>query len=174
MEATQVYTNALDDSWGVILKATDGLTQDELAKRPTDQANSIAWMLWHMTRVEDAIVSGRLTGQPQAWVAQKWHQRFGMPDDTQATGGRQTAEDVAAFQAPSRDAMLGYASAVRDTTRSYLQKVTSEDLDEQVEWFRGGTAPKSRFLDLVLKEHQQHAGQIAYVRGLIRGMDGIF
>ncbi|MEE9286340.1 MAG: DinB family protein [Dehalococcoidia bacterium] len=174
MEAAEVYLNALDEAWGTVLKATDGLTRDDLAKRPTDQANSIGWLLWHMARVEDALVVGRLMGQAQMWVQRKWHERFGMAEDSGATGGRQTAEEAAALSIPDRDTLLGYATAVRDATRSYLRSVNAADLDEQVDWFRGGTAPKARFLDLLIKETHQHAGQMAYVRGLLRGMEGIF
>ena len=173
MELTDIIRFTFERVWTTVDYALEGLTDEDIARRPNGHSNSIGWIAWHMARVEDRWFQMVLQEKPQLWESE-WAGKLGMPADTQATGGRQTAEDVAAFQAPSRDAMLGYASAVRDTTRSYLQKVTSEDLDEQVEWFRGGTAPKSRFLDLVLKEHQQHAGQIAYVRGLIRGMDGIF
>jgi hypothetical protein len=61
-----------------VFPALQGLSDADLLKRPSDQCNPIGWLLWHQTRTEDAILSliGSLL---QAWVADKWHEKFGMP-----------------------------------------------------------------------------------------------
>src|SRR5215470_2676290 len=60
--------------------ALQGLSDADLLKRPSDQCNPIGWLLWHQSRVEDAILS-HISGRPQAWVAGTWHEHFGMPAD---------------------------------------------------------------------------------------------
>jgi hypothetical protein len=60
--------------------ALDGLTAEQLAYRPTEQANSIAWLVWHLTRVQDKQVSD-LAGREQAWIVDGWHARFDKPAD---------------------------------------------------------------------------------------------
>ena len=63
-----------------------GLDDAILARRPTDQCNSIAWLLWHMTRVVDTFVHTRLQAQPQVWIRDGWYAKFGMAADPDNRG----------------------------------------------------------------------------------------
>jgi hypothetical protein len=56
----------------------DGLSPEQLVYRPAEQANSIGWLAWHLTRVQDDHVSD-LARRPQAWIEQGWHARFDRP-----------------------------------------------------------------------------------------------
>ena len=86
MDATAVVSTALTIDLNNFIKgALNGLSDADLAKRPSDQCNSIGWTLWHATRVEDGII-GNISGKPQVWIDGGWHQKFGMPaDPTPAT-----------------------------------------------------------------------------------------
>src|SRR6185295_8508811 len=88
-------------------RTLDGLTAQQLVFRPGEQANSIGWLAWHLTRVEDDHVSD-LAGQPQAWVSDGWHARFGKPASTADTGFGDSAEDVGAFAPESAQLLLDY------------------------------------------------------------------
>ena len=56
----------------------DGLSDDDLAWRPDPEANSIAWLVWHLTRIEDDHVAG-VAGTTQVWDDDGWADRFGLP-----------------------------------------------------------------------------------------------
>ena len=89
----------------------------ETRSQPDDQSNSVAWLLWHMSRVVDNGIHTRLQSQGQLWVLDVWHQKFGLSDEESDFGMGWTAEQVAAWQAPSRDILLGYYEAVKAMCR---------------------------------------------------------
>ena len=168
MQATEVLIQILDMNRDMVNRALDGLTDEELAKRPTDQCNSIGWLVWHLARAEDALVSA---GQksPELWVEQGWHQKFGM--DPEGSGYKHTAEDLAAFKVPSADLLKGYWAATEEKTRDYLRSLSPEDLDRQVPSLAGdGTMPLASLFNYAVNEALVHGGQIAYLRGMHHGM----
>jgi len=64
-------------------RAIDGLTPAEARWQPTMHTNHIAWLVWHMARVEDSWVNRVLSGTTQVWKAEEWADRFGMdPENT--------------------------------------------------------------------------------------------
>src|ERR1700740_1625489 len=77
--------------------AVDGLSPDELAYRVDDGANSIAWLVWHLTRVQDDHFA-EVAGLEQVWTAKGFVDRFGLPFDRLATGYGDNADDVAAVR----------------------------------------------------------------------------
>ena len=81
-------------------------------------ANSIAWLVWHLTRVQDDHVAD-VAGAEQVWTAQGWVTRFGLPFAADATGYGQGGDDVAAVRADA-DLLLGYYDAVHEQTLQYL------------------------------------------------------
>ena len=52
---------------GVLTRAVDGLSVDELTFRPDPEANTIAWLAWHAARGEDAQVAD-VAGTEQVWT----------------------------------------------------------------------------------------------------------
>jgi hypothetical protein len=83
----------LDDAFGriaeIVHEAIDDLTPDQLARRIDPEANSIAWLVWHLTRVQDDHVAG-VAGLPQVWTAGGWEERFGLPLPTSSLGSSPT------------------------------------------------------------------------------------
>src|SRR3954469_5525951 len=51
----------------LVRNAADGLDADDLQWRPSSEANSIGWLLWHLIRVQDHHVS-ELLEEPQLWT----------------------------------------------------------------------------------------------------------
>jgi hypothetical protein len=144
-----------------------GLTPEQLAFRPHDEANSIGWLAWHLTRVEDDHMSD-LAGRPEAWVADGWHRRFDKPADEEDTGFGYSSAQVAAFRPSSAALLLEYFAAVHARTREYLRGVEPADLDRELDepqWDPPVTAGVRTVS--VIDDCLQHVGQMAYVRGLI-------
>ena len=63
---SELLTDALDRVHEQVPGIVEGLDEDALAWRPDPGANSIAWLLWHVTRVEDDHIAGKVVLQVAA------------------------------------------------------------------------------------------------------------
>src|SRR5215470_6285908 len=100
MPVVEGFLTALERNWEMVDGTLAGLDDQTLARRPTEQCNSIAWLLWHMTRVVDTFIHTRLQAQPQIWIRDGWHTKFGMeavpePRTVAAALGQMTWDNVA-------------------------------------------------------------------------------
>ena len=50
---------ALQRNWDMVSTAVDGVDDDILKQMPNDESNSMAWLVWHMTRVADRFIHAR-------------------------------------------------------------------------------------------------------------------
>jgi hypothetical protein len=148
----------------LVVELTDGLTEDTAAYRPDPDSNSIGWLLWHLTRIQDDHVAA-LAGVEQAWT--RWRDRFGLPFSDWATGYGQTSKEVAAVH-PSRDLLAGYHADVHALTLRYLDQITTDELARVVDTRWNPPVTASVRLVSVLGDTLQHLGQAAYVQGLAK------
>ena len=116
MEAKDLVLEALGRVRSTLHRALDGLTLEELHRQPQADANSIAWLAWHLTRVQDVSIAG-MAGTEQVWINQKWHAAFDLPPDAKNDGFGDTPEQVAAFRAPSVQTLLDYHESVAERAR---------------------------------------------------------
>ncbi|MER6097886.1 DUF664 domain-containing protein [Streptomyces sp. NPDC001728] len=159
----------LADSFGrvreAVHEAVDGLTDDELAARIDPDANSVAWLVWHLTRVQDDHLADAF-GLEQLWDADGWRDRFGLPFPKRATGYGQTSAQVGAVRAPG-ELLLGYHDAVHARTEELVRSLTNADLDRIVDTAWDPPVTLGVRLVSVIADDLQHAGQAAYVRGVV-------
>ena len=161
----EVVLGALDTSYNSLInRATSGLSGEQLLHLPTQESNSIAWLVWHLSRWKDRYAA-LLTGLELVWTAQGWAQRFGM--DATADGFGDTPEHVAAFR-PARDLLFGYAEAAHNATVERIASLTPDVLDREFET-AVGPRPGRRVLVMMLMDFTQHNGQVAYIRGMLTG-----
>ena len=142
--------------------AVEGLDDDALAYRLDGTANSIAWLVWHLTRVQDDHVA-EVAGTEQVWTADGWEDRFGLPFPVGATGYGQGNDEVGAVQAGA-DLLLGYFDAVQAATLRYVDGLTVADLDRVVDERWDPPVTLGVRLVSVADDDIQHAGQAAFVR----------
>ena len=109
--------------------------------------------------------------QPQVWVSEKWYQKLNLPDDPWDNGNDYTAEQVAGFPVPELKDLLGYAEAVRARTVACLQGISPDKFDEEIQQPEFGGINIGKLFSYMLCELTQHIGQIAYLRGLQRGLN---
>lgn len=143
----------------------DGLGAAELTFRPAPDANTIGWLVWHLTRVQDDHVAD-LEGAEQVWTSDGWFDRLGFPFDPAATGYGQSAEDVTAVAVQSGALLAGYHDAVFERTAAYVRALTDADMARVVD--ESWTPPVTLAVRLVsvIDDDAQHVGQAAYLRGL--------
>ncbi|GGM54610.1 DinB family protein [Dactylosporangium sucinum] len=145
----------------------DGLDPALLDTPAVPGTNPIGWLLWHLTRSHDRNVS-ELAGQPQLWITDGWHARFGRLADPDETGYRHTPEQVAAFVSPEPGVLGAYHWAVGARFRTYLDAAPAADPARlATSPTLGDTMPVRDRLVGVLVEGLEHVGQAAYLRGLL-------
>lgn len=167
MNVTEVYAELYGRVRPLAERAVSGLTADQLATPPSEGANTIGWLVWHLARVQDHHVAELLEGD-QVWTTSDWPARFGLEADPHDTGYGHTPDRVAAVRPDGPDACLGYLDVVVDRTRSsVLASLSDESLDRIVD--RRWNPPVTLGVRLVsiADDSLQHAGQAAYARGLL-------
>ena len=151
----------------VLERALDGLTPDNLDKQPHPDSNSMGWLTWHLTRYQDDRIA-EFMGEDQLWVSEKWHAQFNRSEDPKDTGIGHSSEEVRAFKSPEVATLLGYHRAVRERTKLYLLNLSLAELDREIDDPRFQQRPRlGGYLVGVLSDNLQHAGQVAYLRGLL-------
>jgi len=147
-------------------EVVEGLDIEALTRRPGPDANHIAWLAWHLTRIQDHHVS-ELLDTNQIYVSGGWPFRFGLDPDPDETGFGHTSEQVARVRPESPEVLLAYHDAVAARTRALLSGLTPGDLDRIVD--RRWDPPVTLGVRLVsiADASLQHLGQAAYVRGLL-------
>jgi hypothetical protein len=146
--------------------AVDGLDADALARAPQPGANPIAWLVWHLARVEDSHVAELLEAD-QLWAGGDWAGRFGLDPDPSNTGYGHSPEEVAAVRPDGPDVLLAYLDAAHEQTVRFLEGLGPGDLDRVVD--RNWDPPVTMGVRLVsiADDCLQHIGQAAYARGLL-------
>ncbi|WP_134740503.1 DUF664 domain-containing protein [Nocardioides sp. 503] len=145
--------------------AVDGLTEDQLATRPGEDANPIAWLVWHLARVQDDHVAA-VAGLEQVYTAQGYAARFDLPFEVSAIGYGQSSEEVGRVRADAA-LLTDYLRAVHAQTTGYLAGLEADDLDRVVDEDWDPPVTLGVRLASVANDDLQHAGQAAYVRGLL-------
>jgi hypothetical protein len=150
----------------IVAAAVDGLDQDELAWVPAPGTNSIGWLVWHLTRVQDHHVS-ELLDDEQLWSKGEWAARCGLDPDPHNTGYGHGPDGVAAVRPESPDVLLDYLDQVSARTQRLLEGLRDADLDRIVD--RRWDPPVTMGVRLVsiADDCLQHGGQAAYLRGLL-------
>jgi len=151
----------------LVIELTDRLTDDIASYRPDPGANSIAWLIWHLSRVQDDHVAD-LAQAEQVWP--QWRERFALPFGKWATGYGQGATEVAAVRA-SGDLLSGYHQAVHELTMRYVAGITPAELERIVDTRWDPPVTAAVRLVSVIGDTMQHLGQAAYVRGLAERRD---
>ena len=162
--SAEILSEAYSRIRSVVHSSLQGASPEVLTFRVDPGANTMAWLIWHLGRVQDDHIAD-LLGQEQVWTAGGWVDRFGLPFDRGATGFRQSAADVAAVRADA-DLLQGYYDAVHARTTDYLATLTSEDFDRVVDTAWDPPVTLAVRLVSILADDLQHAGQASYVRGL--------
>ena len=146
--------------------AVDGLAAADLVRPPGAEANTIGWLTWHLTRVQDHHVA-ELLDQQQVWATSDWAARFALEPDPDDTGYGHSPEDVAGVHPDGPAAVTGYHDAVWARTRSYLGGLSPADLDVVVDESWDPPVTLGVRLVSVVDDSLQHVGQAAYARGLL-------
>jgi hypothetical protein len=165
MEQRELLIDAFDRVRGIVHEVVEGASAELLGYRVDPEANTIAWLVWHLTRGEDAQIAD-VAGREQLWLTE-WADRFRLPLPRQSTGYGHSSSEVAAVTA-TPELLLGYHDAVHAATAEYLAGLSGEDLDRVVDDSWDPPVTLGVRLVSIVGDDWQHAGQAAFVRGIAR------
>lgn len=143
---------------------TEGLTEELSSWRPTPEANSIAWLIWHSARQHDVQLAD-IAGAEQVWIRDGWRERFGLDLPGNDMGYGHTPDEVGKVHAPA-DLLAGYYRAVHKVTLEYIASVDDSELERIVDERWNPPVTASVRLVSIVDDGAQHLGQAAYVRGI--------
>jgi hypothetical protein len=166
MTSAGLLVDAFGRVRGVVRRVVGDLTPEQLAFRVDPEANSVAWLVWHLTRIQDDHVAD-VARTEQVWTSQGWVERFGLPFDPRDTGYGHRPADVAAVRV-SGELLVGYHDAVHRQTVRYVEGLVDADLGRVVD--RSWDPPVTLGVRLVsvIADDLQHVGQAAFVRGVLQ------
>ncbi|MBB5920758.1 putative damage-inducible protein DinB [Actinoalloteichus hoggarensis] len=164
--SSRLLIDAFDRVRDLVAENVAGLSIDQLAARLDDESNSITWLLWHLTRVQDDHVA-ELAGVEQMWTDEGWFDRFGLPFGAADTGYGQTGREVGVVCVDSPDLLTGYHDAVHAMTTRYLRGLSDADFDRIVDEAWDPPVTLATRLVSVVADDLQHAGQASFLRGVL-------
>lgn len=166
MTSADVLTEAFGRLPGLVRGAVDGLDAHQLSRRPAGSANSVAWLVWHLTRVEDSHFAEAF-GHDELWLASAYVDRWGLALDREDTGYGHSPNQVDAVRVGSKQQLLDYFDAVHSLSESLVAGLDDGDLRRVMDERWDPPVTLLARLVSVLEDAVQHAGQAAYARGII-------
>ena len=165
LKSSDLLVDAFSRIPDLVHDVIDGLAPEQLTARLDNEANSIAWLVWHLSRIEDDHVA-EVAGRAQVWIASGWARRWGLPFDSADTGYGHGAREVAAVTGDS-DLLLGYFDDVHKMTTQFVRGLADQDLDRIVDERWDPPVTLGVRLVSVAGHNFEQAAQAAYVRGIL-------
>jgi uncharacterized damage-inducible protein DinB len=166
MASADIFIDAFERVRGQVHRAVEGLSSEQLSERVDGRSNSIAWLIWHLTRIQDDHLADAADLE-QVWTAEGWSARFGLPFDDSETGYGHSADQVSQVSVSSGELLTGYYDAVHAQTIGYIKNLTDSDLPRIVDDSWDPPVELGARLVSVISDDLQHVGQAALVRGLL-------
>jgi len=168
MDFKDIVHKGFDQFLEELKKSLDTLTPEERRFQPSPDSHHIDFVVWHMARVEDDWVQRFAQQNPTVWQRDDWHTRFGMPE--RESGFGYSLEQVRDLPTFDMDQMLEYFDAVRVNTNAFLNAMSESDLSTEPHPRRPGVTLMDMWGHVMIEE-AEHLGQVAYIRGIQRGLD---
>jgi len=166
MQIADVLTDAYNRIHEEVDNVLEGLDAEALGARLDADANSIAWLIWHLTRVQDDHLASAFDVE-QVWTADGWAERFGLPFPVESHGYGQTSAEVGELSRIPAELLRGYHEATWRQTTALLSKTTNEDYDRVVDTRWTPAVTLGVRLVSVVSDDLQHVGQAAFIRGVL-------
>ncbi|MCB5292059.1 mycothiol transferase [Arthrobacter sp. SO3] len=164
MKSNELLLDAFVRIRETVAATLDGVDGDALVRRPSGNGNSIAWLIWHLSRVEDAQLASA-AGLKQVWTSQGFAGRFGLPLPERDTGYGHSTGQVDSVKAPP-ELLLEYYDAVHRQTAEFLGLLGDVDFDRIVDTRWDPPVTLGVRLVSTIADCLQHVGQAAYAKGL--------
>ena len=164
---TRILRQQFDEYYDGLRKALSGLTAQERRLQVTASANHIDFLVWHMARNEDGTIS-MCERTEELWRRDGWYRQWNLPEDADGCG--YPPEELPSFPMIEPHDLARYFAEVRSRTDAFLSTVAEDMLDEPLSADHPAVSVGQVLSHLVV-EQGQHLGQVAFIRGLQRGVE---
>lgn len=128
MNALQLFLTRYGRSTEMVRDMLADLTEEQVRTAPCEGVNTLAWLVWHIARVEDVGVNRLVLDDQQVFDSGEWARRLNVPRQDFGTGMTQ-AEVRSLSACVDLVQLAAYTDAVADRTRKVVQGMRPEDLD---------------------------------------------
>lgn len=171
MNGADVVRDGFGRVKGIVDVVLEDLGVEDLTVRVGSEANTICWLIWHLTRIQDDHVAN-VAGKEQVWMENGWSSRFDLPFDESSNGYGHSSKDVAAVTVDSVELLKDYHDAVNSQTNAFLTGLSDHDLDRVIDTSWNPPVTLGARLVSVISDNLQHAGQAAFIKGIINRQNG--
>jgi uncharacterized damage-inducible protein DinB len=165
MTSAELLADAFERIREVVHRVTAGLRREDLAARLDGEANSIGWLIWHLTRIQDDHIAG-VAETEQVWTSGGWVGRFGLPLERLDHGYGHTSDQVASVVVDA-ELLVAYYDAVHAVTLAYVAGLTDADLDRVVDERWDPPVTLGVRLMSIVNDDVTHTGQASFIRGIL-------
>jgi hypothetical protein len=114
-----------DDIW-------QGLAERHIRQIPSNGEHSIAWIFWHLTRIEDVTMNVLLAGRTQLFYQDGWFDRLRIP--FRDTGNAMISTDVVFLSEKINiDVLRSYRIAIGRKTRENVMQLPVSKIKQKVD-----------------------------------------
>jgi hypothetical protein len=118
--------------WSLEGEVLDGLEEAKFRCIPAKEEHSIAWILWHLARIEDVAMNMLVAGSPQVFASGNWLERMGF--NSSGTGNElDKAGIILLSETIKMDELQAYRNAVGRRTRIIVNDLKLGDFKEKVD-----------------------------------------
>ncbi|GAB3536091.1 DinB family protein [Arthrobacter tecti] len=172
MSGSEVLEEAFGRIPDAVAQAVDGLDAGQLAYRPTladgsgAPGNSVAWLIWHLSRVQDNHLADA-ADRDELWLSEGWAEKFNLALPREDTGYGHASDDVDKVRVEAGQQLVEYHSAVHARSMEFIRALNEMDLNRIIDASWDPPVTMRVRLVSVVEDCLQHAGQAAYLRGLL-------
>lgn len=134
--------------WSMADEVLDDMSDAALRWLPSGHEHSIAWILWHLARIEDMTMSVLLAGRPQVFHQGNWPARLNIKIKHSGNMVMDESDVLKLGKTIDLDALESYRIAVGRRTRKIAQTLQPEEFKQKVDPLRlqqllaDGSVPK--------------------------------
>lgn len=173
MDLRDFVIRSMDRARLVTVELVRDLTPQELLWQPGPKANHVAFLLFHIFRVEDSNLHAWVTEADQVWEEESWSDPIVLPSPDAShsqnwtTGNGWTSKEVGGWEPPPLEKLLAYGAAVRRVSVERIRALDLERLEEIPRPDRPTMAIRD-YLNRASHHEVGHNAQIDYLLELMR------
>lgn len=160
----------LDEHMKELRRALHGLTGMERRYQPNPESHHIDFTVWHMARVEDDWIQRFARRTDTVWYSDEWTASLDLHERDNGVG--YTPQQVLDLPPFDMDLLISYFDSVRSATLTYISQISEADLETCPHPGKRPGYTIGKMLSHILVEESQHTGQVAYIRGIQKGING--
>lgn len=133
--ALHAHQMADSEPWSFEDEIFDDLSEDQIRRIPHNKEHSIAWIIWHMARIEDVTMNMLVAGSPQIFTQGDWLDRIKIR--SRDTGNLMSETGIKILSnSIDLEELRKYRLTVGRQTRKIIKKLQPADLKQKVDPIR--------------------------------------